>query len=324
MLAKDTGRISTFDTAKGLCLLFIIAGHVGVRWMPYSAFAVRVMLFFVISGFFFSSDLQPKAFIVKKVKRLIIPFLCFYFLSYGVFYVSKYLLPDFETFTQAKGILDLFNNKRLFNGPLWFLPVLFFVGIISYGIERLVSNEILRAVLFVIPGVAGYTLAAKCIDLPIFLDTALTAMPFFYSGILLRQINFHKLPYKLICVFVVAILSFFIYSLFPFYADMAINRYDCSMLRLFCVGYVICAGYLSCAYLISKYVPILNDVLGLIGYHSLYIMCTHHIVYRFFEYILSGYLNDGALTAAVFFFTFIICLSTAPLVEKYLPALVGK
>jgi len=59
-------RIGYIDTAKGLGMILIVSSHVDIPNPWPGAYDVRVMLFFVLSGFFFSSKLSLIEFLKKK------------------------------------------------------------------------------------------------------------------------------------------------------------------------------------------------------------------------------------------------------------------
>ena len=56
---------------------------------------------------------------VKKVNKLLVPFFFFYLLGCACYYALKWTAPSLLV-TSAGGILDLFDNRQYFNGPIWF------------------------------------------------------------------------------------------------------------------------------------------------------------------------------------------------------------
>ena len=89
-------RIEYIDTAKGLCMLLIVASHVGISDPWPGAYSVRVILFFVLSGFFFSAKQTPKDFLQKKVRTILWPFVFWWCLSYAIFYAGMRFVPNFS------------------------------------------------------------------------------------------------------------------------------------------------------------------------------------------------------------------------------------
>ena len=140
--AKD--RILYMDIAKGLCMFLVVMIHTGVPEVCPHVYTAKVVLFFILSGFFFRDNIPWKEFLKKKTRTLLIPFLCFYIFSYIIYYGMVSLKPSFATLTEAKGILDCFTQKNYFNGPLWFLLSLYEIQLIVFFIRRVVKKEIVQ------------------------------------------------------------------------------------------------------------------------------------------------------------------------------------
>jgi fucose 4-O-acetylase-like acetyltransferase len=80
----DKPRIEFVDLAKGVCILLVIAWHCSAfaDEIPNVSRLIRMPLYFVISGLFYKDYGGWLLTIVKKINRLIIPFV-FFFLSYA-------------------------------------------------------------------------------------------------------------------------------------------------------------------------------------------------------------------------------------------------
>lgn len=179
-------RLTYLDAAKGIGLILIVCAHTGVDCIIPMLGSVKVALFFLLSGLFFTNKttLGFKEYLVDDFKRIMIPFLFFYVISYFLFYVGKLVVPGFMDMTTANGILDCFTQKQYFNGPIWFLICLFWIRLICYLICHYILNEWLRAFLALGVGLLGYILGRNNIDLPLALDTAFTFTPILYFGML--------------------------------------------------------------------------------------------------------------------------------------------
>lgn len=74
------------------------------------------------------------------------------------------------------------------NGASWFLLCLFAVNAYFYIIFLLTKQNIVGiSVLSCACGIAGYVLSRCGLYLPLWMDSALTAMPFFLMGYVLRK-----------------------------------------------------------------------------------------------------------------------------------------
>ena len=89
--------------------------------------------------------------------------------------------------TVANGILDVFVGRQYFNGPIWFLLVLFWTNILFCIIHLYIKPEWGRAIAVTILTAIGFVLAKFKIGLPFIGDVSLTVMPFFYFGYLLKK-----------------------------------------------------------------------------------------------------------------------------------------
>ena len=72
--AKNIGRISYLDIAKGISIICIILGHLDSSPINRVVFTFHVPIFFLISGYFVDNKLKILDFIKNKAKRLLIPY----------------------------------------------------------------------------------------------------------------------------------------------------------------------------------------------------------------------------------------------------------
>ena len=77
----------------------------------------------------------------------------------------------------ASGILDVFTQRNLFNGPLWFLLCLFWTNAYFCIISLIFNKERYRAIIVLIIGVLGAILLERNVFLPMYLDVAMRALP---------------------------------------------------------------------------------------------------------------------------------------------------
>ena len=117
-------RIEFIDLAKGVCILLVIMMHTDVNVDFPGLQGMRMPLYFILSGLFFKDYGGFLNLLVKKANKILIPFLFFYLASYSIFYLIGWLSPDIIK-SKATGISDLFTQRQLFNGPIWFLLALF-------------------------------------------------------------------------------------------------------------------------------------------------------------------------------------------------------
>ena len=69
-LYQRNNRVRYVDIARGISIICIILGHLGVSSINRFVFTFHVPVFFLISGYFFDEKSNWKVFTGKKVKTL--------------------------------------------------------------------------------------------------------------------------------------------------------------------------------------------------------------------------------------------------------------
>lgn len=161
-------RNRTVDLAKGLGIIMVVLGHSG---MPNSSiiFRFHMSLFFILSGWCFNDrhieNLHEfRLFIIKKIKKLYIPFVVFN----GLLVLLQNMLIYFNIYTNNPKFLDVpiigmgnsygitntltfndglnlllkifaFSGETQLGGATWFIRVLFILTITWGGINLLLK-----------------------------------------------------------------------------------------------------------------------------------------------------------------------------------------
>ncbi len=141
----------TFGVLSALGILFVVAGHLGSDILTvnnlYPYYSFHMGLFMFISGYFYKSKNENsiKAFFLKKIKTLIIPYFLWNFF-YGIL-VSILHTYGFKI-GQKLNLYTLFvqpfidGHQFYFNLASWFLIALFIVQIVYILTRALVSKFI--------------------------------------------------------------------------------------------------------------------------------------------------------------------------------------
>ena len=128
-------RLGYFDTVKGIGILLVVLGHatfVNERILTFIC-AFHMPLFFIVSGMLIAyKDEQSASFkdiFYRKLKSIIIPYLCFS-ICYTVIdilsvYFNQISLNDLK-------INLICTGSFAGSGPLWFLPTLFICEMIFH------------------------------------------------------------------------------------------------------------------------------------------------------------------------------------------------
>lgn len=141
-------------------------------WLAKFSYAFMLELFVFISGYVFSLSLQKRNYkfselVVSKLKRLIVPSILFSLIYYFMFY-------DLSKFTVVGFVMDILSGC----GHLWFLPMLFWVTLLGYAIDKIEISEMVKMLIVLcLP-------ALSILPVPLRIGSALYYIPFFYVGMI--------------------------------------------------------------------------------------------------------------------------------------------
>lgn len=309
-------RIEFIDLAKGICIIMVVMGHCGSPLVIPGWEIVRMPLYFILSGLFFKDYGSWRNLLVQKTNKILIPFLFFYLLGYVGYYSIQMLAPQY-LITEANGIWDMFDNRQFFNGPIWFLLCLFWCNIIFCTISLWIKNDMLRIILVCILGTIGWYLGnVRHIFVPLFMDVALTALPFFAFGYYLKRTpilypnKYDK--YNLLIALLFWGIAFILTQTTHFRLSLHYNIIEGWSTYLISITSVISILFLC---KIFKRIPVISYC----GRYSIIILCLHHLVYRPIKLIINQtgiHCIEGGGTAIL---TLLICIACIPLCIKYIP-----
>lgn len=273
-------RIEFIDLAKGICIIWVILWHINILPMYIPGLnSVRMPLYFILSGLFFKTYGSFVNLAIKKINKILIPFLFFYILGYIIFYSIDCILPGLIK-TDATSIFDVFTQRQYFNGPIWFLLSLFWANIIFCVISLNVYSEIWRALIVILLTGLGVFMSRHNIFLPMALDSTLTALFFFWLGYVLKHTTI-LYPNKLEKYNVLIGLLFYIIACI---IDLSFSNPKLALSTNSVSGNVVMAYCVSVASVLAilficKAVKKLPFV-SYFGRYSIIPLCTHHLIYR--------------------------------------------
>lgn len=216
--AAVKNRIIWADIAKALSIVAIVFGHT-VKGGAFKIFlyTFHVPCFFFISGFVFKTCHQGfSSFLRKKVKNILIPYYIFSVISILLYQlIGDTAAEILQAAPGHSGILPnllgmLYGNSKKgymrWNLPLWFLPCLFAVYILFYGVARLLEKNSGRPWLLLVPPLffaAAGALNTKYLhiyNMPFAVETAVNMLVFFSAGYACRQLAQTGRACALLCV----------------------------------------------------------------------------------------------------------------------------
>ena len=326
-------RIEYIDLSKGLCITLVVFYHFFTILHDCPPFirslsVFRMPLYFFLSGLFFKEYEGFNGFLLRKVNKLLIPFAFFYL-------VTSFALPNLLYYgfgftvrnTESLGISGLWafvTQEDFSNNPIWFLWVLFIVNIYFYTIlvlvKRITSNPrniatIITVVCFAIGFIGSVLLGGKDIKCA-FLDSAMSALPFFAIGFLFNRFTDILVPNrwdKFLPIFIVACfaLTFYVGGIcsyrLNYYKIHPLMQYVCGMTGT--LGIIFTAKALRTLPFVTYW-----------GRYSIMILCTHGLVIHVLmllvrrAHIPSMIMAIVLLPIVMFSYQLII-----PLMKKYLP-----
>lgn len=181
-------RIQFIDLAKGVCITMVVLFHCGVITPSTPALSsLRMPLYFLLSGLFFKSYGGIGGLALKKTNKILVPCLFFALAAELVLY------PVYTLWHAGHGVFDFaalyaqLSQSWPHNAVLWFLVCLFETTMLFAVIKALLRGWAPIAAAVAACGLTGVYLSMHHIALPMFIDSALTALPFFYMGYVIKR-----------------------------------------------------------------------------------------------------------------------------------------
>lgn len=125
---------------KGVAIISVVAGHCSVPVIEGYVNQYHLATFYFVAGYFFKTSYinNAKTFVVKRIKRLYIPFVCYglVFLLLHNAFCSLGLYPSGDTYSTNdfvhNGLRLLFQLTSFepFMGAMWFASSLLMVSIV--------------------------------------------------------------------------------------------------------------------------------------------------------------------------------------------------
>ena len=311
-----------------LVVLTHCTGHIGVG-LPYSSAisSFRMPFYFILSGLFFKTYESFNGFLKRKVNKLLIPFFFFYV-------TTTILLPlCLRTIGYDVRNVDVVGIKLLYafiypihqtysNFPIWFLLCLFWCNFLFYIVFLLSDklsasySKISIVVICLALGLLGYVLSKYEIGLPVYLDSALSALPFFCSGYILNRGTNVLLPNKYDKFNIFFVLFCFIYVVsFSKSINFSFNELRGTWFTFLTCGFLGSLGVILCSKMINK-LPLVSYF----GRYSIIILCTHMLIIQVVLIVIRKLsLSNIMEFIVVFICTMLSYLIIIPFCKKFLP-----
>lgn len=290
-------RLSYIDIARGLAIIAVIASHTGYLPLARVLFpfinAWMLPVFAISGGMLFKPDSGLSRFILKKIQRLLLPYILIFFLSLIGWLLIKdgYSKPMLGL--SSKDILNgfLYGQGLIFNGPLWFLTAYFLAQVIAAIISPIWINSGLKSKIVMLIGIFWLFISISYTGINAFFSYDISLLFLFYIllGRLLMDIKINA---------VLTIRSFPLLFL-PLIAGLYFNGETLIFNRqynypvLFILNSILASLLIySFAKNVEKFTKIVAPIKK-IGEYSLILMSTHWPIMQWMTFLvgLTGVLN---------------------------------
>lgn len=318
----DSGRLDFIDLAKGICIILVIILHTLNAEIPNTA-ALRMPLYFFVSGLFFRTYDSPRIFLLKKINNLIVPFLFWQLFTCLTLFIVGLLFNHELSFQIVSNIKsNKFYNE---NWALWFLTCLFLSGLIFYIIKQSLNEKCLLLTVVLI-GFVSYIFSQIGYNKLYILNGSLIALPLIYMGYIIQkyygQDNLKKTTKgsKIFLGASLIILSYAIYILIGnFSPDISNNIFIGNPIiaylnSLLFIGGTICICSSIC------WLPIISYF----GRYSIIVLCCHHLFQRILNEIIPYFHGHELRPIYIFPIVLLLCWVTIPLCRRFIPQFVAQ
>ncbi len=279
-------RVQYVDIARGLAMICIVLGHLGVWEINKIVFTFHVPIFFLITGYFFNPEENWKTFLRKKSKTLLLPYwttsiliaLLAVFLD-TFLYHGQSPLNTFNQWIYAALYGSGDGTPRLWNviqiGALWFLLATFW-GCLFLRIALLIPRKI--RFIFIL-AVFYICYSTRSTWYPLSIQAGGTAVLFMYIGYVLRQIiipfsdsNFEfRISFFILAILVWIWFTTTFQSFYLVHADIGRGAIDIAACLF------VCYAVLTLSHFLDDKIKFFVKPLAFLGKYSLLVLCMHII-----------------------------------------------
>lgn len=327
MLNSYEKRIDWIDECKGLAIILVVFGHCWSRDVTVFRWvcSFHLPIFFIIAGYLMveKNTIFSKEIIIKKTKRLLVPYFIFSFLIMLTIGLLKMLGGSpVNTFflNETKSILKLRANI-----PTWFLACIFISEVIYLLMLKLTKGKMYLRILFDLICALLVFHMEKNIAVIFMLRRSLLGVLWMEIGQLIYQ--FHKRNYKFSWIInSIAFLSNVVLSIYNEKVDMMLLEFGKSKVVYLVIGIM---GSLTLMELFRNFKKSIRMLIFL-GKHSMEILCSHTFVIeavRLIDYKLLGNFISSKTNFEGYILTAIVLLLEIPVIwilNTYFPWSIGK
>ncbi len=306
-------REKWIDLVKCIAIFIVMLNHSSLA-APQVRFwggMFFVPVFFVLSGFTYRSREESfPAFLGRKAKRLLLPYITANGILFVFFFVKQVLLADGHVSDMFRDVVGIFYARNqmfaehtqtlflpgfdgniylygLLNSPTWFLPALFLTMVLFEALFRLTKRDgrkmLLGAVILLCLANLYHYL------FPLLLPWSLDAIPYFFImflwGYFMKQKAFLDYFDRRKWILLILMGVFLLCALTNGSANYSIANYGRSTMMAL---YNALVSSTILMYLVRKVEKFIPRVLTMVGQQTLFILCYHLFVFSILETMFGG------------------------------------
>ena len=292
-----TGRIEFVDTARGIAMLCIVLGHLGIAPINYVVYTFHVPIFFLITGWFVSTKQGTGAFARKRARTLLVPYaatclvLCLgkvveALIKSGAHEAALAAVwwPVAALYASGSGTVPMPVQVASI-GAIWFLWACFW-GCVGLRLLLQLKQEWLRVLIVLVVALAG-VFTAKAFFLPLSIQPGCVALGYMYVGWAARRylLDWAKAwprAAKVAALVGAGILwvAYIIWKDRVVFVEAAPGQHWWSIIGIL-AG---CVSVLFLSWALTKAAPKLARPLMFLGKYSLIMLCVHILEMWFIDY----------------------------------------
>lgn len=332
-------RINWIDYSKFFGIFLVVLGHTSIPVMSINViYSFHMPLFFFISGYLFDANKFESffRFMRHRLKQLIIPYFFFNIITYLFwFFVGRKFGNDSTSeISPLTPLMGIFygtdtGNFLIHCGSLWFLPCLFLVELIYYGL-RGINNRFL--LLICVTLLAFYNAKSSHYLLPWSIDASLLGLLFYALGNISKTILPNYMAFTTAKKAMFVILSFALIMLFSYYSgrsDMSSNKFENFPMFLFSAISGICfmfflSSFFEANFGRQKWIEFFSkNTLIILALHAIVASVIKGLLYFVFKVPVDIFEMKLTINIILSLVSFLFLIPVIFILNKYFPFLLG-
>lgn len=323
-------RIVWIDWAKSICMFLVVMGHCHIQ--PSMHLIQQIIYSFHIPLFFFFSGLlRTKEYTLVSLKKdinyIIIPYFVF-----GLFQIiiHSILTKDFSFLFFWGNTKLLLSGTDASIGAIWFLPALFICKLLFLILQEIWQKTIIPQIIIIILSLfPAYFISLYNINIPLFTDSALFGLPFFFIGsTCLPYINIiiTKSISSIASLTTVFLILTIILSIHNGFVCVASCEYGDNLLMYYLNSMTGIAAIIGICLLLNKFhfefiTTTSYGTVVTLGFHGIFLLFLQYYIPK-----LAGfYTSTISIPIAIIYstITYILCYYIIKYGDRYCPQLLG-